>query len=460
MTVTGILCLLKAALGVFRVSRMRQSFRRLMLSMGLAQKKKLWDDLVQLKCDIGNALWCVMGDFNEVGQNYERVGNTVDDVNRESVLFNSWIIDMDVIDLPFIGKSFTTYRAGGSCMSRLVRILLSGQWTDKWPEASQWAIPRSFYGHCPVLLKYKYVLVGHVPFKLVMFPSSSIIFGLIIWIFGCLSLMLGVIWRGMVGLHQKLVVISKDVLSIDLEGEESSLPQEKVALRQSLIVDWWKFLKMKNSLLFQKSKSRWLKQGDANTKFFHASIRSRRSRNQIHDLSFDGHWCEDVHVITDRVMGYFINQVSKSSVKRPRLDGVDFNVLSFDKQSRLCIEFSVAEVKRQSRVVLEIKVRVRMGVNSSFITLIPKILNPSMVQDFCPISLIGSLYKILANILALRLKDVMGSLISPSQLAFIQNMSNLDVVVVVNEVIHSANQNSEGCFLFKVDFEKAYDSVN
>ncbi|XP_019432995.1 PREDICTED: uncharacterized protein LOC109339918 [Lupinus angustifolius] len=146
-------------------------------------------------------------------------------------------------------------------------------------------------------------------------------------------------------LDHKLIEISKEVMNIDLEGEEFSLSQEKVALRQSLVADWWKFLKMKDSLLFQKSKSRWLKEEDANTKFFHASIRGRRSRNQIHGLSFNVQWCEDVNFVADWVTGYFMNQFSENLAKRPRLDGVDFNTLSSDQQSRLYIKWSVEEIK-------------------------------------------------------------------------------------------------------------------
>ncbi|XP_028060751.1 uncharacterized protein LOC114264345 [Camellia sinensis] len=44
------------------------------------------------------------------------------------------------------------------------------------------------------------------------------------------------------------------------------------------------------------------------------------------------------------------------------------------------------------------------GINSSFITLLPKTENPGGVSDYRPISLIGSLYKILSKVLASRLK--------------------------------------------------------
>jgi len=52
------------------------------------------------------------------------------------------------------------------------------------------------------------------------------------------------------------------------------------------------------------------------------------------------------------------------------------------------------------------------GINTTFIALIPKVDNPQSLNDFHPISLVGSLYKILVKLLANRLRQVIGSVIS------------------------------------------------
>jgi len=44
------------------------------------------------------------------------------------------------------------------------------------------------------------------------------------------------------------------------------------------------------------------------------------------------------------------------------------------------------------------------GINSTFIALIPKIDNPRKLNDYRPISLVGSIYKVLAKVLANRLR--------------------------------------------------------
>jgi hypothetical protein len=59
------------------------------------------------------------------------------------------------------------------------------------------------------------------------------------------------------------------------------------------------------------------------------------------------------------------------------------------------------------------------SLNDTFITLIPKKLGQLKARDFRPISLIGSIYKVLAKVLANRLQPIVGNLISNSQNAFI-----------------------------------------
>ena len=54
------------------------------------------------------------------------------------------------------------------------------------------------------------------------------------------------------------------------------------------------------------------------------------------------------------------------------------------------------------------------SLNDTFIALIPKKNYASNIQDFRPTSLVGSIYKILAKVLANRLKVVIDQLISKS----------------------------------------------
>ncbi|KAK2369529.1 hypothetical protein QL285_082658 [Trifolium repens] len=93
------------------------------------------------------------------------------------------------------------------------------------------------------------------------------------------------------------------------------------------------------------------------------------------------------------------------------------------------------------------------------LSLIPKVTCPSSLGEFRPISLLGCLYKIVAKVLAARLAKVMDSLVATTQSAFIKGRNLVDGVMVINEVIDLAKKSGRACIILKVDFEKAYESV-
>ncbi|GJT98489.1 RNA-directed DNA polymerase, eukaryota [Tanacetum coccineum] len=99
------------------------------------------------------------------------------------------------------------------------------------------------------------------------------------------------------------------------------------------------------------------------------------------------------------------------------------------------------------------------GYNSSFIALIPKVIDAKFVTDFRPISLIGSVYKVVTKILANRLSMVISDLISNTQSAFVKNRKILDGPFILNEALAWCKRKKKQALMFKVDFAKAYDSV-
>jgi len=104
--------------------------------------------------------------------------------------------------------------------------------------------------------------------------------------------------------------------------------------------------------------------------------------------------------------------------------------------------------------------RLMKGINNTFIAFIPKIDSPQWLNDFRPISLIASLYKVLVKSLTNRLWKVIRSVISESQSTFVRGRQILDGILVVNVVVDEARKRKKEFLLFKVDFEKAYDLVD
>lgn len=98
--------------------------------------------------------------------------------------------------------------------------------------------------------------------------------------------------------------------------------------------------------------------------------------------------------------------------------------------------------------------------NASFIALIPKKKGAMELRDYRSISLIGSLYKIIAKVLAERLKRVMGKLVSNQQNAFIKGRQITDASLIANEVLDWQLKQGSAGLLCKLDVEKAFDQLN
>lgn len=100
------------------------------------------------------------------------------------------------------------------------------------------------------------------------------------------------------------------------------------------------------------------------------------------------------------------------------------------------------------------------GANSSFISLISKVKDSCEVINFQPISLINCVYKVIAKLLANRLKRVLSSIISPSQTGFMEGRRITDTVLIASEVVYRLKKEKRRGWLLKIDFQKAYHSVN
>nr|GEW95390.1 RNA-directed DNA polymerase, eukaryota [Tanacetum cinerariifolium] len=99
------------------------------------------------------------------------------------------------------------------------------------------------------------------------------------------------------------------------------------------------------------------------------------------------------------------------------------------------------------------------GCNSTFIALIPKVVDAKFVNDFWPISLIGCVYKVVTKILANRLSSVISDLVSNTQSAFISGRQILDGPFILDEILNWCKRKKKQALFFKVDFAKAYDSI-
>lgn len=102
-------------------------------------------------------------------------------------------------------------------------------------------------------------------------------------------------------------------------------------------------------------------------------------------------------------------------------------------------------------------------INDTNIVLLPKCELPQSMKDLRPVALCNVIYRILAKVLANRLKTVIAKCISEEQSAFVQGRSILDNALVAAEILHYLKCKNKGKtweVALKIDISKAYDRVD
>jgi hypothetical protein len=99
-------------------------------------------------------------------------------------------------------------------------------------------------------------------------------------------------------------------------------------------------------------------------------------------------------------------------------------------------------------------------INYGIITLLPKILDASKIQQYRHICLLNCLYKLITKILTIRIEPFAEKLIHTTQYAFMRGRNIMTGVLTLHEILHETKLKNECGVILKIDFEKAYDKVN
>ncbi|GKA91191.1 RNA-directed DNA polymerase, eukaryota [Tanacetum coccineum] len=475
----------------------------------LSKKKELWDYVCSL-VDRWDGEIVIMGDFNEVRTEHVRFGSIFN--VRGANAFNNFISKADLIDLPLGGYSYTWSHKSASKMSKLDRFLISKGLLIRFPHLSGLCLDRHLSDHRPIIMFESSLDYGPTPFR--MFHSWSKMEGFDKFMESSWLSMNITDPNGLIRMKKKLQLLKNNIKSWVKENKtklyaiKSSIihnlsevdkiidqggGNDEIINKRSLLMTELHDINSIDALdLSEKAKVRWSIEGDENTKYFHGILNRKRNQLAIRGILHCGDWIVEPSQVKTEFFNYFSNQFSKPSSSRLNIDFEFPTRLNLEQVEELERSVSFEEIKKAvwdcgtnkslgpdgfsfeffhshwNTLNQDIVAAVHEffatgsfppGCNSTFIALIPKIINAKVVKDYRHISLIGSLYKVIAKILANRLSLVMSDLISDVQTTFVSNRQILDGPFILNELFSWCKYKKINAMIFKVDFEKAFDSV-
>jgi hypothetical protein len=131
------------------------------------------------------------------------------------------------------------------------------------------------------------------------------------------------------------------IQDLDRVEEQRSLSTSERLSKDQWQAEYEKLLLLKEIAWRQKSRVKWLREGDRNTRFFHRVANSNRRINSIDRLSIDGTLTTDQIAIGEGLVNFYNNLFFDEALRRPLLDDLPFS--SIDEEDGLVLDRQFTE---------------------------------------------------------------------------------------------------------------------
>ncbi|GJV28970.1 RNA-directed DNA polymerase, eukaryota [Tanacetum coccineum] len=262
----------------------------------LAVKSLLWEKISTIINSIDVA-WCIFGDFNEVRNVDERKNSGF---NRRGVdLFNNFITGDELIDIPLGGKRFTRVSDDGLKFndSECEKVV-----ADCWKKQVF-----SVKADCIFRDKLKNVKEGLKEWSKVKFERNN----------------------------KDIKDLKNEATKWELVAKSRDLDVAKLDRWKEARKEWLEKDKRNNEMKKQKSRVKWVLEGDENSKFFHSCIRSNYRKSNLNGLVVDEVWCDDPGSIKEKAFDFFNSSFRESNNSKPVLVNGNFKTISSEDREEL-----------------------------------------------------------------------------------------------------------------------------
>lgn len=477
------------------------------------ERQALWEQLLACKCSVP---WLISGDFNAALFHDDRLNGCTLNELRD---FENFVDQAEVVEVQSKGSHYSWSNKGEGNRrnaSRIDRGLVNKEWMDTFNATEVVYHPPGLSDHCPLVFTVdKEENEGGRPFRFLNALAShdqfkeAVVMG---WGEAQGNATMNQVWMKLKNVKKELKKLnSKEFAQVaeKVEDARHRLYEAQVQLQDDIAnielqqaerehthqLKYWSAVE--ESIMKQKSRIDWLKLGDANTKFFHASMKQRQQRNRMKTIfKADNTLCKEPKEIRAEVENFYKGLLGTKASVLPHVDLHAVRngpTLETEDQTNLIQEVTRGEVDAAIKSIHGDKAPGIDGFNSCFfkaawdvikediynavlgffttgklmrswnctsITLVPKVQNPSYVKEYRPIACCSVLYKIISKILTNRLAGVVGKVVGENQSGFIPGRQIVDNIILATELIKNYTHKyiSPRCTI-KVDLKKAYDSL-
>ncbi|XP_026378214.1 uncharacterized protein LOC113272616 [Papaver somniferum] len=232
------------------------------------------------------------------------------------------------------------------------------------------------------------------------------------------------------------------------------------------------------TMLKQKARIKWVKEGYANTSFFHTNLKVRQSRNFISELEdINGDIISDQNKIADTLVQHFEKKIQYKAAEevdsllevipeviikedQQMLDAIPSAeaIFSMDPESapgpdgfsgcfyRACWHIIYYYVVHAIQFCWRRRF-IPKGLNSNFLVLLPKIEGAKSPNHFRPIGLSNVSFKIITKIINTRMISLMTKIITPQQVAYIKGKSIQEQIILASEIVNEMRKKRRGVMI-------------
>ncbi|XP_057756534.1 uncharacterized protein LOC130975820 [Arachis stenosperma] len=286
--------------------RRRWSLMAVYASPHEAQRKEMWVLLHNISRNM-NLPWLMIGDFNDIAEQSEKKGGGND--THACRRFRGWIDKCNLIDVGYSGSRFTWKGGIREGQERVIKGWIELYVTQSDVQISQMHLWRCYQEYNQIITLCCYTQdLRLAPKERDLSALNNLTESLKKWN----NETFGNIFRK----KRRILNIIQGIQKSRLYGRNKFLD----GLEKDLSEELEKILDQEEIFWLQKSRQKWLVEGDRNTKYFHTKTLVRRRKNKIVKLrNNNGIWCEEVEAVKSIVSNFFTDLYRDERPERPTI---------------------------------------------------------------------------------------------------------------------------------------------